>query len=118
MLPQIVIFVFIRTNSSFTADNQCNTEGLKIISYTEEIPKDTAPSNKVINPTPTKPLFVDRPWLAFLAPTASTTTQVSLAIKVTRLGILGEVNQIDEYGFFYSETANELSSNDICNTKS
>ena len=105
--------IFIRTNSSFTADNQCNTEGLKIISYTEEIPKDTAPSNKVINPTPTKPLFVDRPWLAFLAPTASTTTQVSLAIKVTRLGILGEVNQIDEYGFFYSETANELSSNDI-----
>ena len=109
--------IFIRTNSSFTADNQCNTEGLEIISYTEEIPKATAPSNKVINPTPTKVLFVDRPHLEFLAPTASTTTQVSLAIKVIRLGILGEVNQIDEYGFFYSETASDLSSNDIATLK-
>lgn len=104
-------------NSSFTADKQCNTEGLEIISFTEEVPKDTASSNKVINPTPTEVLFVDRPWLEFLAPTASTTTQVSLAIKVIRLGILGEVNQIDEYGFFYSETANELSSNDIATLK-
>ena len=95
-------------NSSFTADKQCNTEGLEIISPVEEIPKDTAPSNKVINPTPTEVLFVDRPWLEFLAPTASTTTQVSLAIKVIRLGILGEVNQIDEYGFFYSEDINDL----------
>ena len=95
-------------NSSFTADKQCNAEGLEVISFIEEIPKDTAPSNKIINPTPTKPLFVDRPWLEFLAPTASTTTQVSLAIKVIRLGILGEANQIDEFGFFYSEDINDL----------
>ena len=109
-------FIFA-DNSSFTADKNCNTEGLEIISPVEEIPKDTAPSNKVINPTPTIPLFVDRPHLKFLQPTASTATQVSLAIEVTRLGILGEVNQIDEYGFFYSETANELSSNDITTLK-
>lgn len=95
-------------NSSFTADKQCNTEGLEIISFTEEVPKDTASSNKVINPTPTEVLFVDRPHIEFLTPNASTATQVSLAIKVTRLGILGEVNQIDEYGFFYSEDINDL----------
>ena len=95
-------------NSSFTADKQCNTEGLEIISPVEEIPKDTAPSNKIINPTPTEPLFVDRPHIEFLAPNASTSTSVSLAIEVTRLGILGEANQIDEYGFFYSENINDL----------
>ena len=108
---------FFADNSSFTADKDCNSEGLEIISPVEEIPKDTASSNKVINPTPTIPLFVDRPHLQFLAPTVSTTTQVSLAIKVTRLGILGEVNQIDEYGFFYSETANDLLSNDVATLK-
>ena len=108
---------FFADNSSFTADKDCNSEGLEIISPIEEIPKDTASSNKVINPTPKIPLFVDRPHLQFLAPTASTTTQVSLAMKVTRLGILGEVNQIDEYGFFYSETANDLLSNDVATLK-
>ena len=95
-------------NSSFTADKQCNQEGLEIINFTEEIPTDTAPSNVVVNPTPTEVLFVDRPHLEFLVPNASTSTSVSLAIKVTRLGILGVTNQIDEYGFFYSEDINDL----------
>jgi len=109
-------FIFA-DNSSFTVDKQNNVEGLEIISPVEEIPTDTAPSNKIINPISENPLFVDRPWLEFLSPTASTTTQVSLAIKVIRLGILGTINQIDEYGFFYSETASDLSSNDIATLK-
>tara|TARA_B110000879_G_scaffold45398_1_gene64114 strand:+ start:12989 stop:16279 length:3291 start_codon:yes stop_codon:yes gene_type:complete len=104
-------------NSSFTADNQPNAEGLEVISTDEEIPNDTAVSN-VITPTVAGvPIVVVAPVIGYLTPTVSTTTTVSLAMKIDALGKIGATEQVAEYGFFYSETESELTSNDIATLK-
>ena len=104
-------------NSSFTADNQPNAEGLQVVSTNEEIPNDTAVSNVITNTVAGVPVLVVAPVIGYLTPTASTTTTVSLAMKIDQLGKIGATEQVAEYGFFYSETESELTSNDILTLK-
>jgi len=110
------IFVLSDT-SSFTADKDCNSEGLEVVSTDEEIPNDTAVSNVITTTVAGVPIVVVAPVIGYLTPTESTTTTVSLAMKIDALGKIGATEQIAEYGFFYSETESELTSNDISTLK-
>ena len=110
------IFVLSDT-SSFTADKDCNSEGLEVVSTDEEIPNDTAVSNVITTTVAGVPIVVIAPVIGYLTPTESTTTTVSLAMKIDALGKIGATEQIAEYGFFYSETESELTSNDIATLK-
>jgi hypothetical protein len=110
------IFVLSDT-SSFTADKDCNNEGLEVVSTDEEIPNDTAVSNVITTTVAGVPIVVVAPVIGYLTPTESTTTTVSLAMKIDALGKIGATEQIAEYGFFYSETESELTSNDISTLK-
>jgi len=110
------IFVLSDT-SSFTADKDCNNEGLEVVSTDEEIPNDTAVSNVITTTVAGVPIVVVAPVIGYLTPTESTTTTVSLAMKIDALGKIGATEQIAEYGFFYSETESELTSNDIATLK-
>ena len=110
------IFVLSDT-SSFTADKDCNSEGLEVVSTDEEIPNDTAVSNVITTTVAGVPIVVIAPVIGYLTPTESTTTTVSLAMKIDALGKIGATEQVAEYGFFYSETESELTSNDIATLK-
>ena len=110
------IFVLSDT-SSFTADKDCNSEGLEVVSTDEEIPNDTAVSNVITTTVAGVPIVVVAPVIGYVTPTESTTTTVSLAMKIDALGKIGATEQVAEYGFFYSETESELTSNDIATLK-
>ena len=86
--------VFVSSDtSSFTADNRNNFEGLEVISTNEEIPNETAVSNVITTTVAGVPIVVVAPVIGYLTPTESTTTTVSLAMKIDALGKIGATEQ-------------------------
>ena len=93
-----------------TADSNCNTDFV-IPDLTTTVPNIVPPND----PTPVydaTPLTVIAPTIAEYNVTVPTTTSVFFNYQITELGKLGDTPQVDEYGFVYSTSLNDISSSD------
>lgn len=90
---------------SITADQQCNIDGLNIISAGEAIPQTEQPKNTPVQQIQGESLAVTSPTLIYQTPTSATSSVVYMKFKVNTLGAIGNLSQIAEYGFFYSTNA-------------
>ena len=90
---------------SITADQQCNFEGLNIISAGEAIPQTEQPKNNPVQQIQGEALVVTPPTLIYQTPTSATSSVVYMKFKVSALGSIGNLSKIDEYGFFFSTNA-------------
>ena len=95
----------IKANSAITADQQCNIDGLNIISAGEAIPQTEQPKNTPVQQIQGESLAVTSPTLIYQTPTSATSSVVYMKFKVNTLGAIGNLSQIAEYGFFYSTNA-------------
>lgn len=100
-------------NVILTTDIGCNTEGLEIISTNEVVPDDVAPNNTPNQVLIDTPLIVTPPTLANQVQPDATSTSIFIKHSITELGLVGTTAQIDEYGFFYSTNASDLTSTDV-----
>jgi hypothetical protein len=95
-------------------DITCGAGELPIVTFDEEVPADTAISNI--------PQVVDEPLVVTIATistpdvdqlTNNSSTAVTLRGKIDELGEIGETPSLDEYGFIYSSTYNDLVGDDL-----
>jgi len=100
-------------NIILTTDIGCNTEGLEIISTNEVVPDDVAPNNTPDQVLIDTPLIVTPPTLANQVQPDATSTSIFIKHSITELGLVGTTAQVDEYGFFYSTNASDLTSTDV-----
>jgi len=100
-------------NVILTTDIGCNTEGLEIISTNEIVPDDVQPNNNPDQVLIDTPLIVTPPILANQVQPTATSTSIFIKHSITDLGAIGTTKQIDEYGFFYSTNASDLTSTDV-----
>ena len=95
-------------NNILTVDAGCDTDFV--------IPDLTlVDPNPPNDPTPVydeTPLVVTAPTIAEYNVTVPTTTSVFFNHQITALGKLGDTPQVDEYGFVYSTSLNDISSSD------
>ena len=95
-------------NNILTVDAGCETDFV--------IPNLTlVDPNPPNDPTPVydeTPLVVTAPTIAEYNVTVPTTTSVFFNHQITALGKLGDTPQVDEYGFVYSTSLNDISSSD------
>lgn len=94
-------------------DTHCNDEGLEIISTDEVVPDVVAPPNTPDQVLIDVPLIVTPPTLANQTQPNATSTSVFIKHSIIQLGAVGTTKQIDEYGFFYSTNASDLTSTDV-----
>jgi len=94
-------------------DTSCNTEGLEIISTNEQIPDVVAPTNTPDQVLIDTPLIVTPPILANELQPDSTANSIFIKHSITELGKIGTTSQLDEYGFFYSTNASDLTSTNV-----
>ncbi len=105
--------VYRTDNVILTTDIGCNTEGLDIISTKDPVPDDVHPDNKPDQVQIDVPLVVTPPVLADQVQPTATSTSIFIKHSITDLGSVGTTKQIDEYGFFYSTNASDLTATDI-----
>ena len=105
--------VYSTDNVILTTDIGCNTEGLDIISTKDPVPDDVHPDNKPDQVQIDVPLVVTPPVLADQVQPTATSTSIFIKHSITDLGSVGTTKQIDEYGFFYSTNASDLTATDI-----
>ena len=93
-----------------TVDANCDTDFV--------IPDLTTPVPNVVPPNDPEPVYDETP-LTVIAPTIAeytvtvpTTTSVFFNHQITALGKLGDTPQVDEYGFVYSTSLQDISSSD------
>ena len=101
-------------NALLNADVTCGSGELPIVSTDEEVPVNTSTGN--IPEVKDKPLVVtsatiSQPLINQL--TNNTATTVNLKGKIDEVGTIGDTPSLDEYGFLYSSTFNDLVGDDV-----
>ena len=96
-----------------TADSDCNNEGLEIISTDEVIPNDLNTGNNPQTDDHSQPIPVTVATITVNPIVVKTTNTMILKATVNELGTLGNVKQLDEYGFFWSTSQSDMLIDDI-----
>ena len=100
-------------NAIITADSDCNFEGLEIISTNEVIPVLLDTGNIPLVNDHSVPLPVTQATVSINSPTVISNNTMILSASISELGTLGDVKQLDQYGFFYSTNQSDITPNDI-----
>ena len=105
----------ILTADSFiiTADADCNNEGLEIISTDEVIPNDIDPGNNPQTDDHSTSIPVTVASITVNPIVVKTTNTMILKATINELGTLGNVKQLDEYGFFWSTSKSDMLIDDL-----
>jgi len=116
--PNATCFTVDSTNISadsfiITADSDCNNEGLEIISTDEVIPNDLDTGNNPQTDDHSQPIPVTVATITVNPIVVKTTNTMILKATVNELGTLGNVKQLDEYGFFWSTSQSDMLIDDI-----
>lgn len=96
------------TYSNKTIDITCDTDGLEFISTRELIPDNVSTGNKPKQNNVSVPVEVTAASLASIT-TGVSATAILASYFIMKLGKVGQVAQLSEYGIFHSTTASDLS---------
>ena len=105
--------LYTADDGATTVDKFARNDGLVSRVAKDVVPEDASLPNNPNIIEQNVPLIVTEPIVAYVIPTAATTSAIFMAFNVTTLGKIGTTKQIDEYGFFYSTTESHLSSTNI-----
>jgi hypothetical protein len=100
-------------NYIITVDGSCNNEGLEIISTDEVIPNDIDTGNNPQVDDHSQPIPVTNATITINDTVTKSTNTMILKATVDELGTLGNVKQLDEYGFFWSTSQADMLIDDI-----
>ena len=97
-----------------TADYDCNlNEGLDIISTDDLIPNDIDPGNNPQTDDHSQPIPVTAATITINPIVVKTTNTMILTATVNELGTLGNVKQLNEYGFLWSTSQSDMLIDDL-----
>ena len=97
-----------------TADYDCNlNEGLDIISTDDLIPNDIDPGNNPQTDDNSQPIPVTAATITINNTVTKSTNTMILKATVDELGTLGNVKQLDEYGFLWSTSQSDMLIDDL-----
>tara|TARA_R110000765_G_scaffold18803_1_gene49880 strand:- start:400 stop:930 length:531 start_codon:yes stop_codon:yes gene_type:complete len=96
-----------------TADADCNNEGLEIISTDEVIPNDIDPGNNPQTDDHSTSIPVTVASITVNPIVVKTTNTMILKATINELGTLGNVKQLDQYGFFWSTSKSDMLIDDL-----
>ena len=97
-----------------TADYDCNlNEGLDIISTDDLIPNDIDPGNNPQTDDNSQPIPVTAATITINPIVVKSTNTMILTATVNELGTLGNVKQLNEYGFLWSTSQSDMLIDDL-----